>query len=164
MTFIYDDNDPTPPGDDGADRVAEAEDSMVMEINVLRSQLRSGLVAAMKQRDGSAVSALRSAIAALDNAEAIDQSDMIDPVDPDRWAPVGHRGDVSSDLIAGATAGVGSTEMPRRSLNVAEVRAILQSEVTDRINAARHYTTRGRHDLAEELRSQADILRGYVPW
>lgn len=163
MTFIYDDNDPTPLGDDGDDRTAEAEQSRVLQINVLRSQLRAGLVEAMKQRDPGAMSVLRSAIAALDNAEAIDEADMIDPVAADGWAPVERFDDSPNDFIAGARVGVGSTEAPRRSLSVDDVRSILQSEITDRINAARHYATRGRHDLAEELRDQAEILRHYLP-
>lgn len=78
----------------------------------IRAALRADVTAAMKARDRDAVSALRTAIAAIDNAEAI-------ATDAD------HGGQTSGD-IAGAVGGVGSTEAARRDLTTPDVRAVLR--------------------------------------
>ena len=59
----------------------------------MRARLRQDLTAAMKARDAVAVTALRSAIAAIDNAEAVEV-----PGEP--TAPVG------SEHFAGAVPGL----------------------------------------------------------
>jgi hypothetical protein len=95
-----------------------------------------------------AVAALRSAIAAIDNAEAVD-------------IETGPR-DTASAYVAGATAGVGSSEAERLVLGDAEMRKIVQEQVDERIQAAEEYDRLGRDDQAERLRREAAVLSPYV--
>jgi adenylate kinase len=116
--------------------------------DALRARLRTDLVAAMKSRRPDAVAALRTAIAAIDNAEAV--------AGPDR-AP-----ETASEHVAGAATGVGSTEAARRALSPGEVRALLRAQVEDRDAEADRYDTHQQHDLAGRLRREADALRQYL--
>jgi hypothetical protein len=81
------------------------------------------------------VSALRTAIAAIDDAEA---------VDPAAYA-------------------VGTTEVARRSLSTDDVRAVLRAHIDGFLTEADGYDALGRHDAAARLRRQADALCGYGP-
>jgi uncharacterized protein YqeY len=117
-------------------------------VDAVRARLRADLVVAMKAREGEAVSALRTALAAIDNAEAVD-------VRAEAQVP-------PSGPIAGAQAGAGSTEMERRMLSVGEVRALLEAEIADRIEAAERYEAGGHHDRADRLRREVDVLSKYV--
>ncbi|MGO9899092.1 MAG: GatB/YqeY domain-containing protein [Solirubrobacteraceae bacterium] len=112
--------------------------------------MRGDLIAAMKARDDLAVVALRSAIAAIDDAEAIDV---------DRTASR----DANSEHIAGASAGVGSTEAPRRVLSDADEHAVVRAQAEERFHAAQEYEKLGRGDVAERLRREADLLLAYLP-
>ncbi|WP_306371517.1 GatB/YqeY domain-containing protein [Nocardiopsis sp. CC223A] len=114
----------------------------------LRALLRADLVAAMKARRPEAVSALRTALAAIDNAEAV-------------TAPAG-TGAAGSEHVAGASTGVGSTEAPRRVLSAEELHGLLHAQVAERRAEAGRYTDHGRHDAAERLRAEADVLAGYL--
>lgn len=69
----------------------------------LRDALRRDLTRAMKAREPDAVSALRTAIAAIDNAEAV-------PAPDDSPA-------TTSGHIAGARAGIDAAEAARRNLS-----------------------------------------------
>ena len=99
----------------------------------LPDRLRGALRAALKDRDAAATAALRSALSAIANAEAVD------PV------PV--------DLVP--AVGVGAREAPRRELTDDQVVAIVRAEVTDREAAAREYDGLGRPERAERLRAGA---------
>lgn len=99
----------------------------------MREELRRGLTAAMKSRDAVALSAVRSALAAIDNAEAPPLSDF--------------------DGAAG--------EVARRDLDDAQMRAIVEAEINDRLGAAREYDMVGRGDAAERSRAEAEVLRAY---
>ena len=103
----------------------------------------------MKARDPVAVAALRSAIAAIDNAEAADV--MLAP--PSR---------TSSGHVVGGVPGLGSAEVRRRDLSDADVRAIVSAEVHERIAAARDLETLGRKDAADRLRREAAVLGPYL--
>ena len=111
----------------------------------LRDRMRGALPGAMRARDGVAVAALRSALAAIDNAEAVDPGLAPQPAD-------GH------EHLAGTVVGVGTTEAPRRALTDTEVAAIVRMEVDDRRSAAADYERRSRGDQAERLRREADVL------
>jgi uncharacterized protein YqeY len=89
--------------------------------------MRRGLTAAMKARDRRAVAALRSTLAAIDNAEAVDATQ----------APPAGEGE-----IAGAALGVGAAEVERRTLTAAETEAIVRREVAERETAAQAYERR----------------------
>jgi uncharacterized protein len=109
----------------------------------IRTALRADLTAALKTRDRIAAAALRSALAAIDNAEAV-------PVD---GAPVAGEG-----AVAGAVIGVGAAEVARRGLTEVDVRAILAGEVQERRTAAAEYERLGRAERATQLRAEADVL------
>lgn len=115
---------------------------------MVRGQMRTDLVAAMRAQDRDRVMALRSALAAMDNAEAVG------PSTSDR--PLGE------GEIAGASAGVGSTEADRRVLLPAEVRSILVAELTEREEAIARYVALGQVEAADRLRREAEALRPYL--
>lgn len=117
-------------------------------VDEMRARLRADLKAAMKAREPEAVSALRTALAAIDNAEAV-------PVD-------GAAGSPTDGPIAGATAGAGSTEAARRELSAGEVRALLAAEIAERVSAAEGYEAGGQREAADRLRREAEVLRRYV--
>ena len=96
----------------------------------MRARLRAGLTVAMKARDMPTVRAIRSALGAIDNVEAVDAS-------------VGSESFDSDSSIAGAVAGAGSTEVRRRTLDDDEIAALLQAEIDDRLTAAQEYVRRG---------------------
>lgn len=102
----------------------------------------------MKARDLVAVAALRSALAAIENAEA---SDLIG--DPQQVA--------TSEYVAGSTVGLGATDVTRRVLRDSDVHAIVQAQVAERSVAAEKYDELGRPDHAGRLRAEADVLRQY---
>ena len=110
----------------------------------LRDRLRGALKGVLATRDRTAVAALRSAIAALDNAEAV-------PVARERAA-------VMEGPIAGAAAGVGATEAPRRRLSDRDAQAIVEGQVRERLVAADEYDRLGRSEAAERLRREAGVL------
>jgi uncharacterized protein len=114
----------------------------------LRAALRRGLTAALKARQPDAVAALRTAIAAIDNAEAV--------AAPDTSAPA------TSARIAGAHSGVGSAEAPRRRLDSGRVRSILRDQITEHTREADRYDALGRTDVARRLRDQARLLAQYL--
>lgn len=110
----------------------------------LIGRLRSALTPAMRARDGAAVVAIRSALAAVANAEAVPTT-----------APSG-----TSLAIGPETAapGAGSAEAPRRDLGADEIRAIVAHEVQERRDAADEYERHGRTEQAEQLRTEAAVL------
>jgi uncharacterized protein len=116
----------------------------------VRTRLRRDLIVALKARDDVAVVALRSAIAAIDNAEAVEV----------RGAS---RREGSSEHIAGASAGVGSAEAERRVLSDAGVQAVIRAQADERSQAAHEYEELGRDDVAVRLRLEAALLRAYLP-
>jgi hypothetical protein len=114
----------------------------------LTDRLRAGLRDAMRARDAAAVAALRSALAAVGNAGAVDV-----PATP---PPPG------TAEVAGAVLGLGAAEVPRRELTAAEVAALVRAEVADRVAAAEAYERDGRADRAERLRAEAAALAPYA--
>jgi hypothetical protein len=113
----------------------------------LRAALRQGLTAALKARDAEALAALRTAISAIDNAEAIATTDTQRPV--------------TSPDIAGASSGVGSTEAVRQSLSSGQLRDIVREQITDYAHEADRYDALGQPDAAQRLRHRARILASY---
>jgi uncharacterized protein len=104
------------------------------DAHALRALLRRDLGAALKARRAEAVAALRTTIAAIDDAEAVD--------------PI--------------TVGIGVTEVARRDLSIADVRAVLHNHFDDYVTEADRYQSLGRQDAAQRLRRQADTLRRYL--
>jgi uncharacterized protein YqeY len=172
----------------------------------LRDRLRRALPTAMKARDRPAMTALRSALAAIDNAGAVDPT-RAGPTDaaptdaaptdmdpqiaisearssgpdepgsgPSKSAGIGSQhpstgaGLGLSDLapqgphpgFAGTVAGVGATEVERRSLSQAQMEQIVRTEIDDREAAATGYEHVGQLGPAERLRAEAKVLRSHL--
>ena len=111
----------------------------------VRTRLRRALGDALKARDAGAVSALRSAMSAIGNAEA---------VEPGAAAPTG----TGSPHVAGAVAGLGAAEAERRRLSAAQIQQIVLGEIGERERAARDYERAGHADRAGRLRREAQVL------
>jgi uncharacterized protein len=108
----------------------------------IETRLRRALTEALKARDRGAASALRSALGAIGNAEAVDPGGQ----GPGRPAADG------SAHFAGAVAGLGAAEAQRRHLTEADVAAIVRAEVAEREAAASQYELAGHAAQAEGLR------------
>jgi uncharacterized protein YqeY len=89
----------------------------------LPERLRAALPTAMKARDATAVAALRSALSALANAEAV-------------AAPASARSASTEGVIAGAATGLGAGEATRRSFSERETVEIVRREIREREEAA----------------------------
>lgn len=116
-----------------------------MTDSALRADLRARLTRARLDRDRTGAAALRSAIAALENAEAV---------------PVESAGlvETSSEHVAGAVAGLGAGEAARRVLGDAEERAIVDRERAELLDAAASYDAAGDPATAEATRRAAELL------
>lgn len=136
----------------------------------LRDRLRRALPAAMKARDRPAVTALRSALAAIDNAEAFDPDEalaegMSDVLEPAGWEPADPDADAvdaAHPRFAGTVAGVGATEVERRSLTPKQVEGIVRAEIETREAAATVLEGVGKHEHAERLRAEMKVLLSHV--
>ncbi|HXZ71498.1 MAG TPA: hypothetical protein VEH31_11605 [Streptosporangiaceae bacterium] len=114
-----------------------------------RARLRLALAEALRARDMIAVSALRSALGAIGNAEA---------AEPGAAAPAGSAG----PHVAGSVAGLGAAEVPRRSLSAAQVEQIVRVEAGERERAAAGYERAGHADRADRLRREVQVLRSVL--
>jgi len=112
----------------------------------VRSRLRGALRAAMKGRDMVAVAALRSALAAIGNAEAVPLPAV--PSGP----PAGNA------HIAGGVVGPGGAEVSRRALTEEDAAGIAAAEAAERRAAARDYQAAGRPGRAERLLREAGAI------
>ncbi|MDQ2881181.1 MAG: GatB/YqeY domain-containing protein [Actinomycetota bacterium] len=111
----------------------------------VRDRLRAALPEAMKARDAVAVAALRSALGALDNAEAVD-------------ADLAPQSSVGHPRLAGTVSGLRAAEVERRSLSAAEMEELVRAEVAERHTVACDYERAGHRAHAEQLRSEATVL------
>ncbi|MFP5023313.1 GatB/YqeY domain-containing protein [Pseudonocardia phyllosphaerae] len=107
--------------------------------------MRADLTTALKARDRVTAAALRSALAAFDNASAVEA------------APAAGSG----EHVAGAATGVGAAEAERRSLSRDDLDAVLDEEIRERSAAAEVYAQAGRAADAERLRAEAAVLARY---
>jgi uncharacterized protein len=107
--------------------------------DVLRAALRD----ALRTKESHAVAAIRETLAAIENAEAEDLS----------ATPPARAG-----MIAGGVTGLGAGDVPRRILTAEAVTAILERELRDRQEAVITYEQLGRHDEANVLMLQLEVL------
>jgi uncharacterized protein len=112
---------------------------------MLAERLREGLRTAMKERDRVAMSVLRSTLAAIENAEAVDVTG------------IAQRG-----MAIEQSPGLGGAEVQRRALIEDDVTRLVRSEITDREAAACTYATAGQAERTDLLLAEAAVLRGYV--
>jgi uncharacterized protein len=141
----------------------------------IQQRPREALRAAMKAKDTVAVSALRSVLAAIANAEAIpvaapasNAGPAGNTVPPGNPAPASQAvtgGDqrvagshVAGSHVAGSAAGLGAAEARRRELTGTDIAAIIGAEVTERRSAARQYDSTGNAERAGRLRREAEII------
>ena len=110
----------------------------------IRTRLRRALGVALKARDADAVSALRSAMGAISNAEAV--------------APAARPAGTGSAHFAGTVAGLGAGEVQRHLLTEADAAAIVRQEAAEREAAASQYEHGGRAAEAARLREGAQAL------
>jgi uncharacterized protein YqeY len=115
--------------------------------NVLRMRLRRDLRAAMKAQRRDEMAALRSLIAAVDNAESVEDSPQ-----PSR---------TSSAHVAGSVRGLGAADAARRSLSERDVQRIIEAELWERDAQAERLELLGRVEDASRLRSEADVILRY---
>jgi uncharacterized protein YqeY len=108
----------------------------------IAARLRRALTTALKARDKDAVSALRTALSAIGNAEAVD------PGEPGSGPPAA----AGSAHLAGTAAGLGAAEAQRRQLTGADVAAIVRAEAAEREAAASQYERSGHAGQAAGLR------------
>jgi uncharacterized protein YqeY len=112
--------------------------------DLVADRLRAALKDALRARDAVAVAAVRSALASLDNAGA---------VDPAAGPRTG-----AGEHVAGGVAGLGAGEVARREVGEDERREIVAGEVAERRSAAAGYRDHGHGDRAARLDAEADVL------
>ncbi len=104
----------------------------------LRERLKADLPKAIKSQQNSAVTALRTILAAIDNAEAVE-------LDPSMRPTIGR-----------------STEVPRKFLTEAEIHGILQREIKALCANIAEYERLGRTTQADGLRAELAVLMHYL--
>ena len=119
----------------------------------LRAALRSRLTVAMRERDREATAVLRSAVAAIENAEAVSVDDL--PASTTSAS-------TTSAAVAGSALGVGAAEADRRDLDAAAERAVLLSEVAALVEAERVYAAAGDARRAQSASAGAAVLEGVL--
>ena len=119
-----------------------------MTVDPIRITLRAGLTPAMRARDTVAMAAIRSALAAIDNAEA---------VPGEAWSASAGDGPIAS-----ARLGLGAGDVQRRELTEQEVVTILEGEISGRLRAATEVERAGRPAHGERLRAEAAVLRSFA--
>ncbi|MGW5353962.1 hypothetical protein ACWERV_26010 [Streptomyces sp. NPDC004031] len=114
--------------------------------DTLQQRLRAALPAAMRARDKATLALLRSTLAAIENAEAVDLPD----------APRG------SLAIEQTPVGAGAAEAARRELTEADVEGIVRAELAEREAAAEAYDRAGQAAQAEQLRAGVAVVSAYL--
>jgi uncharacterized protein YqeY len=125
-------------------RVPFCDDRRVLD------RLRADLRTSMTARNPVAVSALRSALAAIQNAEAVET-----PTNPTSSSAGPHFG--------GSRRGLGATEAPRRALGEHDVESILRAQIEERRVAAADYERLGDTERSARLCEEAYVLTVYLP-
>lgn len=115
---------------------------------ILRTRLRRDLRAAMKAQRRDEMAALRTLIAAIDNAEAAETPSLASPPD-------------ASEHVAGARRGIGTADTARRSLSDGDLQRIVEAELWERDAQADRLELLGRTDDSTHLRTQAEVLARY---
>lgn len=104
----------------------------------LRARLRTALLQARRARDAETVSALRVALSALENAEAV---------------PVA----ATAGAIEQAPVGAGATEAPRRALSDADELAVLDEEIASLHEAGRTFASTAPDRAAAARRAAGEL-------
>jgi len=106
----------------------------------LRTRLAQDLRTALKSRETTRITALRSMLAALDNAQAVPLAEL--------------------PAVHALHGGIG--EVPRKTLSDAELVALFAAELDERRAAAVMLEKHGCQDEAERLRAELEVLADYA--
>ena len=106
----------------------------------MKALIRAALVTAMRAKETLKVAALRTVLAALDNAESV-------------LVGTQHQRYETHEF------GDPRTEVPRRILTADEVQALVRSEITKRLDAAVQMDLLGQVPQADRLRQEALALQ-----
>jgi uncharacterized protein YqeY len=112
-------------------------------------QLRDQLAVAMRRRDTAVVAAIRSAMSAIANAQAVPT------VDPSRTT-------AESEHFAGSTAGLGAAEVERLTLTEQRQRSILAGEVAQLLEHVHRLDRLCRRDEADGVRRAVQTLQAVM--
>lgn len=116
----------------------------VVNAGPIRDVLRAAVIRAMKERDRPALSVYRSALAAIDNAEAVPLRDV------DR-----------AGAIESSVTGAGHTDVARRVLTEQDMIDVVRREITELHTSAESLA--GTDSAAEQrLRSAAGLLQALL--
>ncbi len=115
------------------------------DVEPLRDRLGAALRVAMRSRDRVAVAALRSALSAIANEEAV----------PVETMPAAGAAELSA-------LGAGAADAPRRVLGEALERQVVAAEAEELETAAARVEGHGRHEDATRLRAEAEVLRRHL--
>ncbi|MDR0416444.1 MAG: hypothetical protein LBH76_03855 [Propionibacteriaceae bacterium] len=121
---------------------------MAVTYETATTAIRAQLTSAVRAKDAPAIAAWRSLLSRLDNACAVPAPPAAEPT-------------AASEHIAGAVAGVGAAEAPRRDLSAAEIEAIVAAEAASRSEAADWLDQAGRDRESTAARYQAKLLTRY---
>lgn len=121
--------------------------------STLRAALRSRLTVAMRERDREVVAVLRSAVAAIENAEAVPVVDL--PTSTTSAA-------TTSAEVAGSALGVGAAEADRRDLDAAAERAVVLAEVAALVEAEQVYAAAGETSRARSASAGVAVLEAVL--
>jgi hypothetical protein len=111
----------------------------------LRTRLEADIRPAMRARDRVRISAIRTTLSAISNAEAVTST-----------------GSVVHDTATTGAPGVYASEARRRELTEDEVRAIVTAERDGFRADAGHLRELDQHDEADTLEGKAAVLDGYL--
>ena len=124
-------------------------------MTALQVRLRAAMKDAMKSRDKVAVGALRSVLGEIGNAEAV-------PLAEAGSAGAAPSSDVDQSRIAGASQGVGASEMALRDLSDDQVVTLVRAEIDGRRATAEEYRGYGQLEQAERLDAEAAVLESHL--
>lgn len=105
--------------------------------------LRAALRSALRAQDRLALGTVRSTLAAIENASAVEGS---------------LHTEIETGPIAKAVKGLGAADVPRRTVTEAEAIDIVRAELAERRSAAADYRRLGRSEEADRLEAEAEIL------
>ena len=104
----------------------------------VRTRLKDGLKTAMKTRQSAIVSILRTVLAAIDNAEAVEL--------PPKFVPIMGQ----------------SNDVPRKVLTETQMRDLVANEIRALQSASAEYEQLGKTEEADTLRNQVAALSEYL--
>ncbi len=113
----------------------------------IENRARTWLREAVRSHDTVTVSALRSLLGAIGNAEAV-------PATDGRGAAA-----EQSEHVAGAAAGVGAAEAARRVLTDDDVAELVRAEISERRSAMAVY---GSSERSHRLAAEVVVLEGLL--